>query len=123
MAGLLENFVKAAMKNELAVNYPHLELPAIVYARVQSVKPLERYELRDLVIYNDDSHGSSFRGHITIPWYEYSLTILDRFGHPDQKFPTVPRVRSRKQLQQGAIAVVALPFGELAPSIIGEVAL
>lgn len=123
MAGALENFVKAAMKDELAANYPHLELPAIVYARVQSVKPLERFEVRDLVIYNDDSHGSGFRGHITVPWYEYSLTILDRFGHPDREFPAVPQIRSRKQFQQGAIVVVALPFGELVPSIIGEVAL
>lgn len=119
MAGPLNEFAKKVMKDTLAEDYPHLELPAVIYARVQSVKPLDRYEVQDLVIYNDDSHGS-YRGHIAARWYEYSLTVLDRFGHPDPKFPTIPQVRSRKQFQRGAIVAAALPYGELAPAIIGE---
>lgn len=123
MAGSLEDFAKSVMKDTLARDYPHLELPAVVYAKIQSVMPLDRYEVQDLVIFNDESDNSSYRGHITIRWYEYCLIILDRFGHPDPKFPAVPQVRSRKQFQQGAIVAAALLYGELVPSIIGEVKL
>ena len=122
MAGPLNDFTKKVLKDTLTEDYPHLELPAVVYARVESVKPLERYEIQDLVVYNDES-GGSFRGHITLHWYEYCLIVLDRFGHPDPNFPTIPQVRSRKQFRQGAIVAAALPYGELAPAIIGEAAL
>ena len=56
-------------------------------------------------------------------WYEYKLTVLDRFGNPDEAFPTLPEIKSRKQLREGAVAAVAFLYGELAPALIGEVEL
>ena len=79
-------------------------------------------EWRELVIYNDES-GGSYRAHIKANWYEYTLTILDRFGSIDSAFPVLPQIKSRKQFKTGSIVAVALPHGELIPFIIGEVRL
>lgn len=119
---MLEEMVNKIVKKAIAVDYPHLKLPAIVYAQVDSVKKLNTHEVRELVIYNDDT-GGSFRGHIEAYWYEYKLTVLDRFGSPDTKFPALPQIKSKKQFQQGAMIAIALPYGELTPAIIGEVKL
>ena len=89
---------------------------------MDTVKKLGTHEVRDLEIYNDDT-GSSFRGHIVAYWYEYKLTVLDRFGSPDRAFPALPQIKSKKQFHQGATVAIALPYGELAPAIIGEVKL
>lgn len=119
---MLEEMVKKIVKKTIAVDYPHLKLPAIVFARVDSVKRLGTYEIRELAIFNDDT-GGSFRGHIAAYWYEYKLAVLDRFGSPDSKFPALPQIKSKKQFQQGAVVAIALPYGELDPAIIGEVKL
>lgn len=119
---MLAEMVNSVLKKAVAVDYPHLKLPAVVYARVGSVRPLGTFEWRELVIYNDET-GGNYRGHIEAHWYEYTLTVLDRFGSIDPAFPTLPKIRSRQQFQSGAIVAVALPFGELTPSIIGEVRL
>ena len=54
---------------------------------------------------------------------EYTLWVVDRFGSEDSSFPALPGVRSRIPLQAGALAAIALPFGDLTPVIIGEVVL
>ena len=116
---MFEQALQAAVKNAFAADYPYLNLPAVVYARVASVKTLDTYEINDLTIHNDETR-TSFRGHITAHWYEYGLTVLDRFGSADPKFPAVPQVRSKKQFSKGAVVAAALPYGELIPAIIGE---
>lgn len=121
--GPLNQMMKGVAKDTIAADYPHAKLPAVVYASVATVKRLDQYEIRDLVIYNDEHSTSRYRGHIVAYWYEYELTVLDRFGNPDKEYPPLPQIKSKKQFQQGAVVAVALPYGELAPSIIGEVRL
>lgn len=117
---MLEEMVNKVIKKAIAVDYPHLKLPSIVFAKVESVKKLDTHEVKELVIFNDDT-GGSFRAHIAAYWYEYTLCVLDRFKSPDPRFPVLPQIRSKKQFQQGAVVVIALPYGELEPEIIGEV--
>lgn len=119
---MLEEMINKVIRKAIAVDYPHLKLPAVVLAKVDSAKTLSTYEIRELVIFNDDN-GTRFRAHIEAHWYEYRLTVLDRFGNPDRAYPALPQIRSKKQFQQGAVVAAALPYGELAPSIIGEVRL
>ena len=113
---MLEEMVKAIIKKSIAADYPHLKLPAVVFASIKSATKLDAYEI-------DDDTGSSFNGHITANWYEYTLTVLDRFGNPDDDFPTIPGIKSKSQFKAGAVVAVALPYGDLTPSIIGEVSL
>ncbi len=117
---MLEEMVKSIVHKTLGNSYPHLRLPCIVYARVDSASKLgETFDYEQLIIHNDET-GSSYRGHITANWYEYKLTILDRFGSPDEAFPPLPGIKSKKQFKTGAVVAVALLYGELTPAIIGE---
>lgn len=119
---MLEEMVRSIVKKSIAVDYPHLKLPTVVFAKVDSVKKLDTYEVHDLVVYNDVP-CASFNARVVAYWYEYKLTVLDRFGSPDRAFPALPQIKSKKQFQQGATVAIALPYGELTPAIIGEVKL
>lgn len=119
---MLEEMVRAVVRKVIAVDYPHLRLPAVVLARVTAMKELDVYAARELTVYGE-STGEVSRGQVDFRWYEYTLAILDRFGSPDSAFPLIPQVRSRKYFQEGAVIAAALPCGELAPAIIGEVRL
>lgn len=96
-----ETTVKTAFQNllreTLAAQYPHVQLPAVVYARVTSCKEL------------------------AAPWYEYTLQVLDRLGEVDESYPPLPGVRAKTNLETGTAVAVGLPYGELAAVILGEV--
>ena len=119
---MLEEMVKAIIKKSIAADYPHLKLPTVVFASISSATKLDAYDVEELVIHNDET-GSSFKGHITANWYEYTLTVLDRFGNPDANYPALPGIKSKKQFKPGALVAISLPYGDLNPAIIGEVSL
>lgn len=121
--GTLEQFTKSIIDRVLAEDYPHLKLPAVVYATVTGAKELpDTYEVKELEITDEDS-GRTFKAHYKAHWYEYSLKVLDRFGNTDDTFPELPGVRSKVQLEAGATVAIGLTFGDIAPTIIGEVIL
>jgi hypothetical protein len=93
---MLEEMVRAVIRKTVAADYPHLKVPAVVYARVVSVRPAG-------------------------DWLEYRLTVLDRFGNPDETFPGLPQVRSKKSFREETVISVAFPYGELTPVILEEV--
>lgn len=119
---MLEEMVKAVVNKLIAEEYPHVKLPAVVYATVTQAKQLgETFEIKELTICNDES-GGSYKGHIVAHWNEYTLAVVDRFGNADETFPALPGVRSRAQYKAGALVAVALAYGDT-PAIIGEVGL
>ena len=114
--------VKAVVHKVVAQDYPFLKTPAALYAVVTKVKQLgETFNYKDLVIHNDET-GTSYRGHITAHWYEYTLQVVDRWGNVDESFPAFPDIRSRIQLTTGAFVSVAMAYGDT-PAIIREVKL
>lgn len=120
---MLEKMITDVMEKTFSQDYPHLKLPAVVLATVSGAKKLsDTYELKELEITDEDS-GRTFKAHQKAYYYEYRLNVLDRFGNKDEAFPTLPGVRSRLQLEPGAIVAVGLVFGDIAPAIIGEVSL
>lgn len=96
--GSLEQFVKKLVKQIIADDYPHLKLPAVVYATVTGAKELAG-------------------------WYEYTIRVIDRFGNTDDTFPELPGIRSKIQIQTGATVAIGLAHGDVEPVIIGEVIL
>lgn len=119
---MLEEMVKAVVNKVIAQDYAHLKTPATLYAVVTKAAQLgETFSYDDLVIHNDET-GTSYRGHITAHWYEYTLQVVDRWGNPDADFPAFPDIRSRIQLKTGAYVSVAMAYGD-APAIIREVKL
>lgn len=93
---MLEEFTKAAVSKIIAEDYPHLKLPAVVYAAITQ----------------RDSVGE---------WCQYTLAVLDRFGNRDGRFPAIPGVMSKMSFRIGDTVAVALAYGDLSPVIIGEV--
>lgn len=120
---MLEAFTKTAVDKIIAEDYPHLKLPAVVFASIAQARQLDdTFQVEELVLYNDEG-GGSYRGHIVAHWYEYTLHMLDRFGNQDERFPTIPGVRSKSQFKTGAVVALSLAYGDLTPAIIGEVQL
>lgn len=119
---MLEQMMRAVARKIIAQEYPHAKSPAVVYTTVSKATQLgETFDLEDLVIHNDET-GSSFKGHITAHWNEYTLTVVDRWGNEDESFPPLPGVRSKGQYKAGAFVAVAMAYGD-SPAIIGEVQL
>ena len=119
---MLEEFTKAAVDKIIAQDYPYLKLPALLFATVSSAQMLgETFTLEKPVVYDEDA-PRTFNAHIDAHWYEYTLTVVDRFGSVDENFPKFPGIRSRAQYKPGATVAVALAYGD-SPVIIGEVQL
>ena len=119
---MLEEMVKAVVNKVIAQDYAFLKTPAVLYAVVTKAAKLgETFDYKDLVIHNDET-GTSYRGHITANWYEYTLRVVDRWGNVDENFPAFPEIRSRIHLTTGAFVSVAMAYGDT-PAIIREVKL
>lgn len=119
---MLEEMVKTVVNKVIAQDYPFLKTPAVLYATVTKAAELgETFDYNDLIIHNDET-GTSYRGHITAHWYEYTLQVVDRWGNVDRSFPAFPDIRSRIQLKTGAFVSIAMAYGDV-PAIIREVKL
>lgn len=119
---MLEEMVRATTNKVIAQDYPFLKTPATLYAVVTKAAQLsETFDYNDLVIHNDET-GTSYQGHITAHWYEYTLQVVDRWGNVDEAFPAFPDIRSRIQLKTGAFVSIAIAYGDT-PAIIREVKL
>jgi hypothetical protein len=119
----MEQFVKSVITRIFSDEYPHLKLPAVLYATVSGVKELPAtYEVKALMI-TDEDNNRTFNARYTAHWYEYTLRVIDRFGNADRTFPELPGIRSKVQLETGAVVAIGLAHGDVEPVIIGEVVL
>jgi len=117
---MLQEAVNVVMEKVIDVDYPHLRLPTVVFAKIVTARKCGTYDVTDLSI-TDESTGRVFPAHITANCYEYGLAVIDRFGNNDSRFPALPGIKSKKQFQKGAVVAVGLAYGDLNPVIIGEV--
>lgn len=119
---MMEEFVKAVIDRIMNDKYPHLKAPAVVFATVTQAKQSDQtFQIRDLTISNDNN-TNSYKGYITAHWNEYELQVVDRFGKPDEDFPTIPGVQAKGQYTVGSIVAIAMAYGDI-PVILGEVQL
>lgn len=86
MSDMLKQFVKKEMDRQIQKNYPHIQKPYGVYAKVLQVKKTENT-------------------------YVYTLKILDQMLNEDSDFPEIPDVRSHMELSKDDIAVIILLYG------------
>ena len=95
MSGLLEDFTRSAIGQEIKANYPHIEHPQGVYAKVvYAVKDGEKYTC--------------------------VLKILDRAMNPDNSFPEIPGVRTDIKVSTGDTVVLLLLYGGSGFYILGR---
>lgn len=104
--GALGEFTKKTIKDLIATDYPHLVNPAVVHAQITSEKQIE--------VTNEKTGDRE-------TWNEYTLAILDCFGNIDNKFPPIPRVRSKQGFKRRSVVSVAFAYGDIAPTIIEEI--
>ena len=95
MSDMLETFVRKGITNEIKTNYPHIQYPAGMYARIVQAK----------------QDGEK---------YMYTLKILDKTLNVDNDFPEIPNVRSSIQIQKDDIVVVLLLYGGSDVFILGR---
>lgn len=95
MSDMLETFVRKEIENEIKTNYPHIQHPAGMYAKIVQVK-------------TDNEK------------YVYTLKILDKTLNVDNDFPEIPNVRSSIQVQKDDIVVVLLLYGGSDVFILGR---
>ncbi|MCQ4924079.1 hypothetical protein NE686_13335 [Tissierella carlieri] len=93
---MLEDFVKTAVRKQMKTEFPHLELPAAMYAKVTKRTELGEY-------------------------YEYNLKILDEDKQVDDNFPEMPHVKSKQGYEVGDVVAVLMLYGKNSPYIVGEV--
>ena len=116
---MLEEMVASVMKKTLAQDFPHLKLPAAVFATIDSAAKSDAFDIEELIVHNEVT-GEVFKAHITSYWYEYKLTVIDRFGNPDVNYPALPGIKSKKQFKAGAVVAVALPEWQLTQATDGD---
>jgi hypothetical protein len=93
---MVEEMVKSVLLKTLTTDFPFLQLPDFMKARVTRATEIGE-------------------------WYEYNLKILDKTGVIDERFPEIPGVLSKVYVEAGKTVAVGLLYGELNPYIIGEV--
>lgn len=95
MSDMMKQFVVQELSQQIKENYPHMQYPPFLYARVVSVKKVS---------------GK----------YEAILKILDKNKQVDNRFPEIPKVVTDIEVHKSDVVVVALLYGELNPYIIGR---
>lgn len=96
MSDMLKRFVEEELGEQIKQNYPHMQYPPGLYARVVTVK-----EKREGL-------------------YVTTLKILDKNKQPDSRFPEVPGVLTEISVVKGEIVAIVLMYGECSPYIIGR---
>ena len=96
MSDMLKRFVEEELGDQIKQNYPHMQYPPGLYARVVTVK--------------EKSEGL----------YVTTLKILDKNKQPDSRFPEVPGVLTDKVVEKDEIVAIVLMYGECSPYIIGR---
>lgn len=86
MAGLLEDFTRTAIEQEIKINYPHIEHPAGVYAKV---------------VFVTEDNGK----------YICVIRILDRSMNIDKSFPEIPGVKTDIKVKAGDIVALLMLYG------------
>ncbi len=95
MSDMLEGFVKKTMQTEIKENYPHMQHPSGMYAKIVRVTE------------NDGK-------------YTCVLKILDKTMDTDEDFPEIPGVKTGIAFEKGDIAVVLLLYGGSGVFILGR---
>lgn len=95
MSDMMKQFVTQELGQQIKKNYPHMQYPPLLYAKVVHVQ-----------------EASASRA--------ATLKILDKNKQPDSRFPEVPKVVTDISIEKGDVVVIALLYGELDPYILGR---
>lgn len=95
MSDMMKMFVAQELGNQIKENYPHLQYPSGLYAKVVKVK--QKGEL-----------------------YETTLKILDKNRQVDFRFPEIPKVKTDIPVIKDEVVAIVFMYGECRPYVIGR---
>lgn len=95
MSDMMKQFVGQELEQQIKENYPHLQYPPLMYAKVVYVQG-------------------------NMPPREATLKILDKNKQPDSRFPEIPKVKTEIDIEKGDVVAIALLYGEFDPYILGR---
>lgn len=95
MSDMLETFVRKEMEKHIKEEYPHVQQPSGMCARVVRTQ----------------QSGDQFK---------YTLKILDKTMNDNNDFPEIPNVNSSIELQKDDVVVVILLYGGSGFFILGR---
>ena len=95
MANMLSEFVERELSQQVKKNYPHMQNPSGMYAKITQVC---------------ESDGE----------YVCTLKLLDKSMNEDNSFPEIPQIRTTIAFKNGDIAVVLLLYGGSSIFIVGR---
>lgn len=95
MSDMMKQFVAQALSQQIKDNYPHMQYPSFLCAKVVNARQKDGQ-------------------------YEATLKILDKNKQVDSRFPEVPRVTTDMVVTKDDVVVIALLYGEMNPYIIGR---
>ena len=62
---MLEEMVASVMKKTLAQDFPHLKLPAAVFATIDSAAKSDAFDIEELIVHNEVT-GEVFKAHLLL---------------------------------------------------------
>ena len=95
MSDMMKQFVAQELSQQIKDNYPHMQYPPLLCAKVVNVRQKEGQ-------------------------YEATLKILDKNRNVDSRFPEVPKVVTDIPILKGEMVAIVLMYGECMPYIIGR---
>ncbi|TGY91075.1 hypothetical protein E5329_23015 [Petralouisia muris] len=96
MSDMMKVFVGQELGHQIKENYPHMQYPPCLYAKVVGVK----------------KKGEEL--------YEATIKILGKNRQPDSRFPEVPNVATDIPVRKNEVVAIVLMYGECKPYIIGR---
>ena len=113
---MVEQMVRAVVQRLLAERYPHLDTPPVLLAEISSATKGPEYRQKVVV----DDAGQQKEVELVGYEYVYTLHVLSDAGR-DQKYPALPKIKSKVEYAVGSKVVIGLLGGQLQACIIGEV--
>lgn len=98
--------------------YPHIECPSAMKARIADVRRLDEEISRECII-KDKATGESRECILKSGMFSYTVRILENDGTDAVTYPEIPDVRAWEEYSRGDVVTVVFVGGEVHPIIVG----
>lgn len=114
---MVDELIRSIVK-QMKENYPQLECPGAMKAKIISAKKTEETYKRRIVL-KDIIADEKREYELEQECYIYSVCILDNTGSQLEDYPVLPGIKSRDVYEVGDIVTVVFTGGEINPVIVG----
>ena len=114
---MIDALIKSIIK-EVKTEYPQIEVPGAMKAVITSAQKSDETYKRTIFL-TDKENGQRREYELEEECYIYAVKIVDNDGSELDKYPVIPGIESRMELEVGSSVMVVFTGGELSAAIIG----